>query len=104
MGGFCDPEINDDAVKKEHEMLGYGFSYVYQRQVALKHPFPEVSFGEDYEFLAALQGERYSICFWPDIDCLCMHLQHGRNTSLNAACNQVPRDVLRSSQLAESPL
>jgi hypothetical protein len=102
--GFCDPELSDNSALREQEMLGYGFSYVYQRQVALKHPFPEVSFGEDYEFMVSVQQAGYSVSFWPDIDCCCLHLQHGRNTSNNAACDQVPREVLNSAQLARCPL
>jgi len=105
--GYCDPEgerrdKNDKSM--DEFILGYGFSYVYRRALAEKRPFPNAHFGEDYAFLAALQQDGNSVCLWPDLDGICLHMQHGRNTSLAFCADAVPRTAFPSMEVYDCEL
>lgn len=60
---------------------GYGFSYLYQRKIALELPFKDINHGEDYDFVARcfsknLRGELVMK------NNLALHNIHSSNTSL----------------------
>lgn len=103
--GYCDTELESDTRDQQdvdESAFGYGFSYVYTREASLKHPFPDIDMCEDYAFACALRENGFSVCLWPDLDGICLRLQHEDNTSRVFADDQVPRDVLRSSLVAEN--
>jgi len=101
--GYCDPEAErrgKEDLSVDEFVFGYGFSYVYRRSLALKWPFPCVPFGEDHAFLLALQEKCYSICLLPDLDGICLHMQHGRNSSLAFCSDSVPRYMLHAMEVS----
>jgi len=103
--GYCDPNRERGVIPNadvDEFTFGYGFSYLYRRDVALKHPFPETFMGEDYAFLLDLQERLYSVCLLPDVDGICLRLQHGCNTSNAFANDMVHRSVLEHALLSES--
>ena len=59
----------------------YGFSYVYRRAAAVKHPFEPVSFCEDEYFVKALLKDQCAVITTPDTQGLCLHLVHGGSSS-----------------------
>ena len=75
--------------------LGYGFSYVYRREVWEAQPFPDdANWGEDAPFaLAAAKSFRLS--HFRDVRGICVHLLHGGNTSRCFPQYRVPAFVLR---------
>lgn len=81
-----DSELDADPKEKERasRRFGYGFSYVYRRDVPVE--FPDMSFGEDYAFVQALSEEGCSVALVTDAahpaDLLMLHVLHGHNTSL----------------------
>jgi len=88
--GFCDPiawglangkdESHDDV---RHWAYGYGFSYVFRRRAGLDLMYQDINLGEDYHFINQLQLRRGAGCvalFHDDFG-ICLHLQHGGNTS-----------------------
>ena len=62
-------------------LLGFGFSYFHKRQVALKHPFKEVSFGGDYPMLDAFVQAGGKLRLLRDEHGLVLHQLHGSNVS-----------------------
>lgn len=64
-----------------HNHLGYGFSYVYRREVWEAQPFSDdANWGEDTPFaLAAARSFRFA--HFRDVRGICVHLLHGGNTS-----------------------
>lgn len=101
--GYCDPDLErptrgDQPV--DESMFGYGFSFMYRRDIALRYPFPSQTMGEDYVFLQRLQILGFSICCWPDIKGVCLRIQHGSNTSNAFACDGISRETLKASCLA----
>lgn len=98
--GYCDHELdrlNVDDTAPDEFIFGYGFSYVYQRRVALKWGFPNVTMCEDIDFMMKLRKEGCSVCLWPDLDGICLHVLHGRNTSSVLSAESVPRCVVETS-------
>lgn len=81
--------LTPDAARDQANRLGYGFSYVYRRALAQSVRFPPINGGEDLGFArpASTKG-RYSD--FPDTGALCLHLLHGRNTSLCLPQYQLP--------------
>jgi len=64
-------------------VYGFGFSYAYYREVALKYPFPHVSLSEDNQFMSRLRtafGDE-KVGLMRDPEGICLHLIHGNNTS-----------------------
>lgn len=62
-------------------IIFYGFSYVYRRETALRHPFEHVSFCEDEYFAKALLKANCAVITTPDTEGLCLHLVHGGSSS-----------------------
>jgi glycosyltransferase involved in cell wall biosynthesis len=60
--------------------LGYGFSYLYKREVGERIKFPDVSWNEDGPFIA-LAAERGTLFCLPDTTGLCLHILHGGSSS-----------------------
>jgi glycosyltransferase involved in cell wall biosynthesis len=53
--------------------LGFGFSYVYRRDVWLAAPFPERDFDEDRPFALAALANGFKVECFADRDGLCLH-------------------------------
>mmetsp|Transcript_62047 Transcript_62047/g.192188 ORF Transcript_62047/g.192188 Transcript_62047/m.192188 type:complete len:905 (-) Transcript_62047:60-2774(-) len=87
---FCDPIAWGLANGKDenHEDVrqwayGYGFSYVFRRRAGLELMYADINLGEDFNFITQLQQRRGAACvslFHDDFG-ICLHIQHGGNTS-----------------------
>jgi len=114
--GFVDPEAHRphadegldaqeatkarEARRRQVELItyGYGFSYAYLREPALAHPFPDVSMGEDFEFLLRLRhslGEQ-KVGLLEDHSGICVHVLHHHNSAGSESDRVVPLDEVKS--------
>ncbi|CAK9066985.1 unnamed protein product [Durusdinium trenchii] len=82
-------------------LLGYGFSYVYRRCVALAQPFPHCHFGEDFHFLSGLR-DRGRIRTLHDKNGHVLHVQQGMNLS-NSHGQEIPINEVAKMPVAEVP-
>mmetsp|Transcript_14923 Transcript_14923/g.46734 ORF Transcript_14923/g.46734 Transcript_14923/m.46734 type:complete len:1137 (-) Transcript_14923:126-3536(-) len=108
--GFCDPiawglsrgmDLTDTLVNKF--TYGYGFSYVYRRQLALEVWFEDINFGEDFAFLSQVRRRKgdESVLLLRDDSGICLHVQHGSNTSNSIPLRDVPRDEALDTAVME---
>jgi glycosyltransferase involved in cell wall biosynthesis len=74
---------------------GYGFSYVFYRRVWQAIHFPDRNHGEDHDF-ANKVVKQFKAAGMQDRDHLCLHVIHGRGTSIT-----FPQRKLRRTQLEE---
>ena len=72
----------------------YGFSYVYRRDTALRHPFEAVSFCEDEYFVKAIIHADGSVITMPDTTGLCLHLVHGSSSSRCFSRYSMPKHLI----------
>ncbi|CAK9087478.1 unnamed protein product [Durusdinium trenchii] len=96
---FCDPiawgltkGLDETSDKVKSWAYGYGFSYVYRRQCGLDLWYGNINLGEDFNWMMQLQlrrGER-SVHLVPDDFGMCLHVQHGGNTSNSIPVREVP--------------
>jgi len=87
---FCDPIAWGLANGKDEThadvrqwAYGYGFSYVFRRRAGLDLMYADINLGEDFNFITQLQQRRGAGCvslFHDDFG-ICLHIQHGGNTS-----------------------
>jgi cellulose synthase/poly-beta-1,6-N-acetylglucosamine synthase-like glycosyltransferase len=63
--------------------LGFGFSYLYTKQLWASQPFDSVSFNEDGAFAAAARARGARIALPADETGLCLHIVHDSNTSIS---------------------
>mmetsp|Transcript_47883 Transcript_47883/g.138508 ORF Transcript_47883/g.138508 Transcript_47883/m.138508 type:complete len:767 (-) Transcript_47883:54-2354(-) len=64
-------------------VYGFGFSYAYYRDIAMKYPFPHISMSEDNQFMSRLRkvfGDE-KVGLVRDEEGICLHLIHGNNSS-----------------------
>eukprot|EP00747_Dinoflagellata_sp_TGD_P119992 gnl/TRDRNA2_/TRDRNA2_173138_c0_seq1.p1 gnl/TRDRNA2_/TRDRNA2_173138_c0~~gnl/TRDRNA2_/TRDRNA2_173138_c0_seq1.p1 ORF type:complete len:621 (+),score=101.32 gnl/TRDRNA2_/TRDRNA2_173138_c0_seq1:396-2258(+) len=88
--GYCDPiawgltcGFDESAPDVRSWAYGYGFSYVFRRVAGLEVWYQDISFGEDFNFIMSVRqrrGERSVGLFHDDFG-ICLHIQHGKNTS-----------------------
>ncbi|CAJ1407382.1 unnamed protein product [Effrenium voratum] len=96
---FCDPiawgltkGLDESSDKVKSWAYGYGFSYVYRRRASIDLWYSDINLGEDFNFMMQLQirrGER-SVHLVHDEFGICLHVQHGGNTSNSIPVRQVP--------------
>lgn len=62
---------------------GYGFSYVYTRELAAACPFPDLDHGEDYALIMDAAARGFRLIAYADqaTTACCAHTSHGLNTS-----------------------
>lgn len=75
-------------------ILGYGFSYAYRRDVVQKIRFPDLAAGEDYEFASQIQRARLPIQLHNDVEGLCLHVIHRTNASRVFPQYRLPNGLL----------
>lgn len=102
--GYCNPShhgsmeglgLRDPSIRQL--TYGYGFSYVYKRETVLELPYKDINMGEDYEFLSMLielYGQ-HCVALMEDKYGLCLHTQHGGNTSRSFALFKTPEEQVR---------
>eukprot|EP00930_Biecheleria_cincta_P076322 TRINITY_DN63524_c0_g1_i1.p1 TRINITY_DN63524_c0_g1~~TRINITY_DN63524_c0_g1_i1.p1 ORF type:complete len:898 (-),score=147.89 TRINITY_DN63524_c0_g1_i1:18-2711(-) len=100
---FCDPIAwgltqghDEESLEVRSWSYGYGFSYVFKRTAGLDMSYKDINLGEDFAFMQDLQAQKgkRSVLLYHDDFGLCLHVQHGGNTS-----NSIP---LREVQLEEA--
>ncbi len=79
----CDPTFAELA------RLGWGFSFVYPRAVALAHPFPDVDAGEDHAFARAIEKAGGAILQVDDLADHAWHVVHPSSTSQAVATERL---------------
>jgi len=111
--GLCDPvalgqqhglKAKDDLIKEQ--VYGFGFSYLYKKEVALESPFPDINMGEDYSFYSSILKTRgeHAIALCDDHDGICLHTQHNLSTSTSAVLKQLKsEEVHYRCQFAQCP-
>ncbi|CAE8706137.1 unnamed protein product [Polarella glacialis] len=108
--GFCDAIAGGIAQGKDEKSLdvrawayGYGFSYVNRRQASLELPYEDRNMGEDFSFTSRLllqKGEN-AVQLIHDYSGICIHLQHGANTSATFPIRSVSRAEVMRLDVAE---
>jgi glycosyltransferase involved in cell wall biosynthesis len=66
----------------QRNLDGYGFSYVFRRTAFEHARFPDLNFGEDLAFVAALRAAGARVERIQDEAAVVAHLMHGRTTSM----------------------
>lgn len=61
---------------------GYGFSYMYRRNLCEKIRFPDINLGEDCEFIKRAQSINARLRGISDCSDIVLHSIHNKNTSL----------------------
>jgi len=99
--GFCDPiawgltkGMDEESRDVKKWVYGYGFSYVFLRKTGLELWYEDINLGEDFNFITQLQirkGDK-SIEFFHDDFGICLHVQHGANTSNSIPLRKVARN------------
>jgi len=88
--GFCDPiawglakGLDQSSKEVREKVYGYGFSYVFYRKAGLDLMYEDMNLGEDFVFITQLQRKRgaSSCALFHDDFGICLHVQHGGNTS-----------------------
>jgi len=108
--GFCDAiawglaqGLSDEAQDVRNWAYGYGFSYVNRRKTSLEVPYDDQNMGEDFSFVTRLQTARSSksVQLIHDDFGICVHTQHGRNTSDTFPIREVPPEEALQLDVAE---
>eukprot|EP00930_Biecheleria_cincta_P004045 TRINITY_DN104952_c0_g1_i1.p1 TRINITY_DN104952_c0_g1~~TRINITY_DN104952_c0_g1_i1.p1 ORF type:complete len:895 (-),score=128.23 TRINITY_DN104952_c0_g1_i1:37-2451(-) len=108
--GFCDPiawglakGLDESNREVREKVYGYGFSYLYRRRAALDIPYEDVNLGEDYQFISSMlirRGER-SVALFHDSFRICLHIQHGGNTSNSILLRDVDKSEAQDLDVME---
>ena len=73
---------NPDSTFLETNLWGYGFSYIFRKQVFEKVQFPLQDHGEDYVFYTRLKAMNFKLGTFSDYEGLVLHLMHKNNSSI----------------------
>ena len=87
-------------LKLKNRHLGYGFSYVFSKQVWRRNPFPAINAGEDERFILAAVENGYKITLVNDDTedgayGFYIHLQHRFNLSVSFPQYVIPEFIAR---------
>jgi len=99
----CETELDELELERLHTEVrrnswdGFGFSIVHLREVALSHPYPDVSMAEDVAFMSGLRSALGSECVGLHSDTvgICLHVMHGGNTADSPAHRPVALDAMK---------
>lgn len=107
---FCDTiawglaqGLDESAPDVKAWAFGYGFSYLNRRRASLETPYEDRDMGEDYNFIQRVQAQRgdKSVQLYHD-DCgICVHVQHGGNTSNTFPIREVSKEEAADLDVAE---
>ena len=96
---FCGPdkiEIRSDKfTSKAYTSFyrGYGFSYVYRKDLWKKIKFEDRNLGEDSRFFDGAIKEKAQIKMLQDTSGLCLHIIHNKNTSRSFPNHIIPKSL-----------
>lgn len=66
---------------RDSTLWGFGFSYVYLRQLWQQCRFEDVNFGEDYRFVCAVRASHHLLAHTADLPHLTLHTLHSQSSS-----------------------
>lgn len=74
---------NQQFTRQQYEsfLIGYGFSYIFQKRIWTSTKFKDISFGEDSQFYENLFAKDATIKHFKDSQGICLHIIHTTNTS-----------------------
>jgi glycosyltransferase involved in cell wall biosynthesis len=78
------------------ERLGYGFSFVFRRQVWEASRFPDERAWNEDGIFAETAASQFKLAGAQDIECSCLHVVHTTNTSVS-----YPQHIIPSFMLAQ---
>jgi len=101
--GYVDPQQGTLGIAPiDKALYGYGFSYVYSREAALDCPYPNSSFGEDYDFFNGLRegstlsgSKSWKVALYFDRDGICLHMLHSASASSTPVQRELPREEIQ---------
>lgn len=74
-------EVREGLAVEDRNLFGYGFSYVFRKDVFERVRFPDVNFGEDYELVVRMRDAGLRPVHRHDDRGLALHMLHARNCS-----------------------
>merc|ERR1712048_898390 len=85
-------------------LYGYGFSYVYYREVAIVIPYNDINWQEDYMFVTELRKSKHVQLVYDNTG-ICLHTLHVKATSNCQVTRDIPNDELLDLDVGKlSPL
>lgn len=109
---FCDAiawgwrhGLDGNAQQVRSWAFGYGFSYVHRRQDLMDVPYENINMGEDFNFISKLlieKGEKSVLLFHDEFG-ICLHVQHGANTSNSFPIREVSHAESADLDIADLP-
>mmetsp|Transcript_30688 Transcript_30688/g.62193 ORF Transcript_30688/g.62193 Transcript_30688/m.62193 type:complete len:107 (-) Transcript_30688:116-436(-) len=89
------PSNDYDERLRDETRFGFGFSYVYRKKLALKHPFNESkTFGEDLEFISQVLKTKAKVIHFADQEGIALHVQGHWNTARIPTQYKIPTFLL----------
>jgi len=111
--GFCDAiawgwqkGMDSSHQDVKNWAYGYGFSYVHRRQDLMDVPYDNINMGEDYSFVSRVltrNGDKAVYLFHDEFG-ICLHTQHGGNTSNAFPVRDVSYEEAGYLDVADLPL
>lgn len=95
--------LDESAQEVQSWAFGYGFSYLNRRRIALEVPYDDRNMGEDFVFIRKLQAHKNdkSVQLYHDAFGICVHIQHGANTSNTFPIREVSPEEVIALDVAE---
>jgi len=87
---------DEQAVWRERNMLGYGFSYVYRKSLWQDIRFAHVSHGEDLDFALRSHAAGAHLSILNDLEGVVLYIRHARDSSRTMPQYQLPPFMLRA--------
>jgi len=105
LSGYCLFDVRsgkfgwvDSRGGRADQVFGYGFSYVFFRDVAIQHPYPDINLGEDFVVMQQIRqrqcttrlgGQQHVVLLFDEYG-ICCHTMHPKNTAGVFAQRQLP--------------
>lgn len=77
--------------------IGYGFSFAYRKEVALKCFFPDLDLGEDWQFYQNVLAAGFRIEMQPEREGRVVHMIHDSNTSSEYPQYRIPLFLVKEN-------
>ncbi|CAK9100872.1 unnamed protein product [Durusdinium trenchii] len=100
--GYSTPHTWKEDEERDNNVFGYGFSYVYRRELALAYPYPHLDFGEDAPFMLKLR-DGCRVGLMEDLEGVCLHLVHRHSSTMDPEVSRIlPQEELEDLEVADS--
>merc|ERR1712187_356532 len=85
--------------RKDSQLYGFGFSYVWYRELSIETPFNDMSWSEDYTFILQLRKLGHVELHY-DLTGICLHLLHPNATSCSYPGWEISEEKSMSLEVA----